>query len=502
MTDPSSRIACVDLPALPLQLLLHDHPRWQGHPAAVVKDDRPQGEILWVNEHARRMRVLPGMRYAAGRSLASKLRAAMISSDRIQHAIGELFTALCNYSPRVEPASYQPGVFWLDPGGLAKLYGSLEQWSMAIHHDLRNRGFHSAVIVGFHRFRSYAIARTHTGCWVVNSPAREARMAASVPLDRLSITPVLRDELAALGIRTLGEFMALPASELLARFGEEAKRLHDETRNGHWAPLQPRKLVSPITTTLQLEPPEVDTNRLLFRLKSVVDGLLTRLAERGHAMSALHIQLDLDHAAGHDEYLEPAAPTLDVLQLMELIRLRVDALRLPAGIEQVKLEAEGVRAQIDQLALFRTRQRRDIDAANRALARLRAAYGPKSVTRAEVRDAHLPEARFHWQPLQKVCFPDQKGERPNEETIPLMRRILPRPIPLPDRPRHEPERWPNLDPRQGAVVRMHGPFRISGGWWVKTVERDYYYAETQRGDVLWIYYDRPRRRWFLHGIVD
>lgn len=52
------------------------------------------------------------------------------------------------------------------------------------------------------------------------------------------------------------------------------------------------------------------------------------------------------------------------------------------------------------------------------------------------------------------------------------------------------------------MVRMHGPFRISGGWWVKTVERDYYYVETQRGDVLWVFYDRPRRRWFLHGFVD
>jgi len=34
------------------------------------------------------------------------------------------------------------------------------------------------------------------------------------------------------------------------------------------------------------------------------------------------------------------------------------------------------------------------------------------------------------------------------------------------------------------------------------VERDYYYAETQHGEILWLFYDRPRRRWFLHGEVD
>ena len=64
------RMACIDLPAFPLQLLLRRHPEWREHPAAVVDADKPQGVILWVNEHARSMRIRPGMRYAAGLSLA------------------------------------------------------------------------------------------------------------------------------------------------------------------------------------------------------------------------------------------------------------------------------------------------------------------------------------------------------------------------------------------------------------------------------------------------
>jgi protein ImuB len=42
---------------------------------------------------------------------------------------------------------------------------------------------------------------------------------------------------------------------------------------------------------------------------------------------------------------------------------------------------------------------------------------------------------------------------------------------------------------------------ISGGWWQREVHRDYYYAETRRGDLLWIYYDRRQRAWFQHGVV-
>jgi hypothetical protein len=33
-------MACVDLPAFPLQILLKRHPEWRGLPAAVVDEDR------------------------------------------------------------------------------------------------------------------------------------------------------------------------------------------------------------------------------------------------------------------------------------------------------------------------------------------------------------------------------------------------------------------------------------------------------------------------------
>ena len=48
------RWACVDVPALPLQLLLRTAPDWVRMPVAVVERDEPQGGILWVNEVARR----------------------------------------------------------------------------------------------------------------------------------------------------------------------------------------------------------------------------------------------------------------------------------------------------------------------------------------------------------------------------------------------------------------------------------------------------------------
>ena len=98
------RTACVDLPAFPLQLLLRRHPDWRTHPAAVVESDRPQAPILWVNERARACRILPGMRYAAGLSLAGDLRVAEVSPREIDGAVAKLVTRLRRHSPRVEPS--------------------------------------------------------------------------------------------------------------------------------------------------------------------------------------------------------------------------------------------------------------------------------------------------------------------------------------------------------------------------------------------------------------
>ena len=59
-------------------------------------------------------------------------------------------------------------------------------------------------------------------------------------------------------------------------------------------------------------------------------------------------------------------------------------------------------------------------------------------------------------------------------------------------------------PSDFAVTQMSGPYRIASGWWEgeRGHERDYHFVETRTGEVLWIFYDRVLRRWFVQGVVD
>jgi len=312
------------------------------------------------------------------------------------------------------------------------------------------------------------------------------------------MTPRLHDELLVLGVRTLGDLLQLPAAELRARFGEEAAAVHAAASDTQVL-LDARPLVDPVIDELPLDPPDDDHTRLLFGLRGVLHRMLGRLAARGQALTTLRIVLELDHASAVEVSVTPATPALDLTLLIDLVRLKLEALRLPAAIGNVRLECEGVRTTAAQLALFQSALRRDLDAGNRALARVRAAFGDEAVTKPMVRAAHLPEARGGWAPTSVLRLPSAVTEANPDDPPPLQRRMFARAIPLPPRPRHEPEAWLG---RRGAITRMWGPFRLSGGWWVRMVERDYFYAQTQHGELLWMYFDRPRARWYLQGVVD
>ncbi len=169
------RLACVDLPAFPLQLLLRRHPEWSAHPAAVVAEDKPQGLVLWVNEKARRQGVLPGLRYAAAFSLASALRAGEVAPAERKNAVNELAQRLMRFTPEVEPSAEEPGVFWLNGAGLQHLYASAQKWAYAIHRDLSAQRFAASLTVGFTRFGSYAVAKAKEGYHGFSRSRRGAR---------------------------------------------------------------------------------------------------------------------------------------------------------------------------------------------------------------------------------------------------------------------------------------------------------------------------------------
>ncbi|MEZ4326231.1 MAG: hypothetical protein R3B40_13510 [Polyangiales bacterium] len=631
----AERVALVKLPDLPLQILLQDRPEFCGRPTAVVAGEGPEARVTYLNRAAIAAGLRLGLTHAAARDRLPGLHTGVVSAERVTALEAELASGLQMLSPKVEPCTHFPSTFFLDPNGMEKLYGGVDAWARATHAFLKGRGLFGATWVGFHRYRLYAAAGSQLSCRVLSSPAEEQLLANGADLRTLGLPAELCDDLAMLEVHGLGDLLALPAAEFGGRFGPDAARVRSLFADDTQLPLQPLGFEEPTEARFEVTPPDADVHRLLFGIKAALHPLLMGLRERGEHIRALHLRFELDAPQGHtritEEMLEPAAPTGDLLVLVELIRLRLGQLALPHPVESVVLRADTERAHAEPLVLPGLRPKRDAHAAARALARVRAAYGPRSVVRARVREAHLPEARFVWVPTLEPPTPaasyvehnasglfarrpayepiasaptapvlaspksasptrpvsrtgdmthaadahpnpepqaEHTGpdgvldfdERASEPGVPeaeslagvLVRRVLRRPLPLrtqSTRPTlvpgsaSTPGRAPATSvtsttgaasaagrapaasitpvaatskaaapersavgvpegPEGERVQRMYGPYRVSGGWWKRTVERDYYYAETDAGGLLWVYWDRPRAAWFLHGTVD
>jgi protein ImuB len=231
---------------------------------------------------------------------------------------------------------------------------------------------------------------------------------------------------------------------------------------------------------------------LLFLVKRLLCPIIDALAHRGYALVRLSLCLDQQQTQ-----ITPAEPTLDSVLLLDLVRLKLKAMSFTGGIRNVRLVADRSPASHEQLALFRTTAKRDLRAAERALARLRAEFGETSVCFAQLREGHLHEARFALQPAQRLTTPAPR----HHDERPLVRRYYQRARTLPYTQRRDPDGWMVAGISQGPVQEVCGPFVVSGGWWRSEIRRDYYFLALARGNWLWVYFDHRQRLWRQVGAL-
>ncbi|MFN7975154.1 MAG: hypothetical protein U0166_22845 [Acidobacteriota bacterium] len=333
---------------------------------------------------------------------------------------------------------------------------------------------------------------------VIRTREEEAAIARRVPLSQIGLVPRVRDALERLGVTTVGAFLDLPIESVRRRFGVEAHEFHRRACAEDFAPVQAAPWRPPVAGRLVLEEPEPNATGLLFLAKRLLHPLLTELAARHEGVAVLRLGLALDDGSKLEERISPASPTLGLARLLELLRLRAETISLRAGIVEIEIALEGAAAPPEQIKLFAAQAARDARAADEALARVRAELGDDAVVRARLVEAHLPEVRFRWERCKRVV-----PARPSAASAAgLVRRIQDRPTALAPCPKHAPDGWLLRGVDHGSVERFVGPYIVSGGWWVSPVHREYHYAVMRSGDIYWVYYDKERRQWFLHGQVE
>jgi len=393
---------------------------------------------------------------------------------------------LCNILEKFSPnlQSPAPGVCWLDPSGLHHFYPDLQVWAEAIFGSLCAQNWRSAVVVGFHRYRTWAIATARPGVTVIKDAAAEQSLAQTVRLDPSTLPAWVYAEMQRLGIETLADFLALSSADIVLRYGEQAGARHIALKHADELPIQPQRPLRPAQVSLAVEPADDDVPRLLFLIKNGVQKLLAELSGRCHALTALQLRLTLDHAPARTERIETAEPTCAVVPIIDLVRLRLLSVELAAPVEQIDLLAESVLVTPRQISYLSARPRRDFEAGKKALAQVNAIFGNGAVTRPQLLSEHLPEHSFVFAPMLELRSP-HVPETPRRSLLPLVRSLSAHPV--------------RIASPLYASTRLS---RIETSWWQCLTARDYYFVETEAGAILWVFFDRGHQRWFIHGAVN
>lgn len=479
------RWACVNALSFPLQLLLIERPQWRDQPAAVVVDANPRSRVTHLNEAARQAGLEVGLRHQEALSLLPSLRAAAVDEQTIKEQTQEMASTLREMAPHIEGDEDRPGLFWLDVSGLEHLNESWESWARRLRERLRQEHrIYAVVVIGFRRFATYAIARAHRASGVFECPDRERRAVGSIALADLDLGPSTRRRLDRWGIATVDDLVALPPEGLRRRADKALLELYRRARGDLDAPLSTLKEDKPTQREHRLAHEVDDHHRLLFAIKRHLHPLLEELERQGETLEALDLALHREQGEPIQATLRPAEATLDASLLLELIRLRLDALSIDGAITDLTLTAHGQRHQSDQLHLFVEAAPRDLEAANHALAQVRSQFGAHTVQRMVFGDSHLPESRFDLTPLKTLKEPSPGVADPDELTLrPAIRRFYHPPRPVERPARHQ---------------FLAGPHDICGGWWIRTVHRQYHFVAIGHR-LLWVFYDQRRQQWYLHA---
>jgi len=118
--------------------------------------------------------------------------------------------------------------------------------------------------------------------FVVVKPGDEAAFLAPLPVERLwGVGPATARQLHALGVRTIGELAALPASYLEQRFGEHGRALARYARGLDQRPVEPQGVRKSISQENTFARDVADPRAVERELLHLSEGVARQLRRRG-----------------------------------------------------------------------------------------------------------------------------------------------------------------------------------------------------------------------------
>ncbi|WP_416761213.1 Y-family DNA polymerase [Roseateles sp. So40a] len=339
-----------------------------------------------------------------------------------------------------------------------------------------------------------------------------------LPLQALSAAAEHAEALSRAGINTLGQLRALPRGGIGRRFGAALLAMLDQAYG-----LRPEAhawvaLPEDFHARVELPSREDHAPALLMGARPLLMRLCGWLAARhaGATGVTLHWVHDSmrakDAGDGGSLTVRTAEPIRELEHFCRLMAEHLAKTRLLAPVGELRLEAVGVQALVEDSGSLLPDAVRTGETLYLTLERIAARLGPERVQQPVLADDHRPE----WQTRWKTCGDGKspgagrrrgKGAAVRVPPVPEPAFLLDPPLRLAVR-EHRPH-------YQGPLTLLVGPDRVEGGWWDRVpadetrpahhrqVTRDYWIAVNENAGVMAVYREPVEDgggAWFLHGL--
>ncbi len=496
--------ACLLVREFPAQALLRMRPELLDRACVVMEGDPPMREVCSLNPKAQSLGIEPGMTQVEVDTFPTAM--ALTRSWKEELAVrAALLECTGSFSPRVEDCSEDRAFLCIaDIAGTRGLFGPPEVLARSLLNRVSALRIEAGIAVS-HNFRTaVAIAKglQKYGSVQVVPAGQEAAALARLPLAVLDLSEDQASTLALWGIRTLGMLAKLPEKELIARLGQEGKRLRQLACGEMPHLFQPVELAFTLSERMDLDSAVEVLDALLFVLNLLLEQLIHRASARILALASVTVSLTLDGGGTHIRTVRPALPGNDRQLWLKLLNLDLEAHPPQAAVLAVELQAEPGETSKVQLGLFAPQlpepSRLDV-----TLARIRGIVGENNVGRVSLTDTHAPDS-FRIEPFSVTTVKaSQVSARPLR---PALRRLRPPEAVFVTLESARPALF-IFRSRRYSVEHAYGPWQASGEWWNATLwgaEEWDLSARSQDGVMLCccMVRDLLRNQWQMTGLYD
>jgi len=241
--------------------------------------------------------------------------------------------------------------------GLEKLLGSPEAQLTTIAAAVRTVFLDRELPVrlgwGRGKFTAWvAASRARPGEGVIVRDENRTDFLASQPLAVLSLDPDTFDRLYRLGLKTLGQLVAIPESAVVTQFGREGREAWRRAAGLVEDPVIGREVPEPIISAIDFPAPLADREILAHALRRLIEQALNHPRRTGWRVRTVRARAGLEQGASWLAEAILKDPSADAARILAPLVTRLEQAPPAGAVEYLAIEFTAFAPGTSELQLF------------------------------------------------------------------------------------------------------------------------------------------------------